>query len=97
MEPLHDLTLKKFHDGLLGKEFSALEVTQAYFDPPGEQGEDKTNVSGLLVVHAKRGRKAMPAILHIADEAGIQVQSVEVHEPDLEAVFLHLTGKALRD
>ncbi len=32
MEPLHDLTIKKFHDGLLNKEFSALEVTQAYFD-----------------------------------------------------------------
>jgi aspartyl-tRNA(Asn)/glutamyl-tRNA(Gln) amidotransferase subunit A len=31
MEPLHDLTIKKFHDGLLNKEFSALEVTQAYF------------------------------------------------------------------
>jgi aspartyl-tRNA(Asn)/glutamyl-tRNA(Gln) amidotransferase subunit A len=31
MEPLHDLTIKKFHDGLLNKEFSALEVTQEYF------------------------------------------------------------------
>jgi aspartyl-tRNA(Asn)/glutamyl-tRNA(Gln) amidotransferase subunit A len=28
---MHDLTIKKFHDGLLNKEFSALEVTQAYF------------------------------------------------------------------
>jgi aspartyl-tRNA(Asn)/glutamyl-tRNA(Gln) amidotransferase subunit A len=31
MEPLHDLTIKKFHDGLLNKEFSALEITQAHF------------------------------------------------------------------
>ena len=31
MELLHNLTIKKFHDGLLNKEFSALEVTQAYF------------------------------------------------------------------
>jgi aspartyl-tRNA(Asn)/glutamyl-tRNA(Gln) amidotransferase subunit A len=31
MEPFHDLTIKKFHEGLLNKEFSALEVTQAYF------------------------------------------------------------------
>jgi aspartyl-tRNA(Asn)/glutamyl-tRNA(Gln) amidotransferase subunit A len=29
---LHDLTIKKFHDGLLNKEFSALEATQAFFD-----------------------------------------------------------------
>ena len=28
---LHDLTIKKFHDGLLAKEFSALEITQAHF------------------------------------------------------------------
>jgi ABC-2 type transport system ATP-binding protein len=72
-------------------------VTKAVFDPPGEEGEDKTNVSGLLVVNAKRGRRAMPFILHLAEEAGIQIQSVEVHEPDLEAVFLSLTGRALRD
>ncbi len=29
--------------------------------------------------------------------AGAAVSSVEVVQPDLEAVFLHLTGKALRD
>jgi ABC-2 type transport system ATP-binding protein len=72
-------------------------VTQAIFDPPGEEGENKTNTSGLMLVNAKRGRKAMPFILRLADEAGIPVESVEVHEPDLEAVFLHLTGRALRD
>jgi linearmycin/streptolysin S transport system ATP-binding protein len=72
-------------------------VTQAIFDPPGEEGENKTNVSGLLIVSAKRGRKAMPYILRLADEEGIPIESVEVHEPDLEAVFLHLTGRALRD
>lgn len=29
---LHDLTIKKFHDGLLNKEFLATEVVKAYFD-----------------------------------------------------------------
>jgi ABC-2 type transport system ATP-binding protein len=72
-------------------------VTQAVFDPPGEEGENKANVSGLIIVNAMRGRKALPFILHLADEAGIEIQSVEVREPDLEAVFLHLTGRALRD
>ncbi len=72
-------------------------VTQATFDPPGAKGELKTNLSGLLVVTALRGRKAMPFILHLAEEAGIKVESVEVREPDLEAVFLHLTGRELRD
>ena len=31
MKSLHELTIKSFHDGLLNKEFSALEITQAYF------------------------------------------------------------------
>lgn len=37
---------------------------------------------------------ALPSIL---DAAGRVVRSVTVEEPDLEAVFLHLTGKSLRD
>jgi ABC-2 type transport system ATP-binding protein len=37
---------------------------------------------------------ALPSIL---DAAGPVVRSVTVEEPDLEAVFLHLTGKSLRD
>ncbi len=72
-------------------------VTRAIFDPPGEEGETKANASGLLVVSARRGRKALPHILHLAEEAGIDIESVEVREPDLEAVFLHLTGRELRD
>jgi len=72
-------------------------VTQATFDPPGEDGENRTNVSGLLVVHARRGRRALPFILNLVEEEGIEIESVEVREPDLEAVFLHLTGRALRD
>ena len=52
---------------------------------------------GVLTVHAKRGRKALPQIIHLMDEAGIEIKSVEVREPDLEAVFLHLTGRELRD
>ncbi|HPS33196.1 MAG TPA: ATP-binding cassette domain-containing protein [Anaerolineaceae bacterium] len=32
-----------------------------------------------------------------ANELGIKIQSVDMREPNLEAVFLHLTGRALRD
>ena len=42
-------------------------------------------------------RRTLPAILEAVSDAGAAVRSVEVTEPDLEAVFLHLTGKALRD
>jgi ABC-2 type transport system ATP-binding protein len=36
-------------------------------------------------------------LLRTATDAGVAVSSVEVDEPDLETVFLHLTGKALCD
>ena len=39
----------------------------------------------------------LPDLLSAAAQAGVLVRSVEVREPNLEAVFLHLTGKALRE
>jgi ABC-2 type transport system ATP-binding protein len=32
-----------------------------------------------------------------ANEMGIKIHSIDIREPNLEAVFLHLTGRALRD
>lgn len=37
-----------------------------------------------------------PAV-HTAEEAGIKIFSIDIREPNLEAVFLQLTGRALRD
>ena len=48
----------------------------------------------LLVNGADR---ALAPILQAAATADLSVSSVDVDEPNLEAVFLHLTGKALRD
>lgn len=42
-------------------------------------------------------RAHLPAILQEAAAAGAAINTVEVAEPDLEAVFLHLTGRGLRD
>ena len=52
---------------------------------------------GVVNILAKRGRKALPHVISMMDAAGIEIVSVEVREPDLEAVFLNLTGRALRD
>ncbi len=43
------------------------------------------------------GRRVLPALLEAADRSGAAIDSVEVAEADLEAVFLHLTGTALRE
>jgi ABC-2 type transport system ATP-binding protein len=42
-------------------------------------------------------RTLLPELLRTVADSGVAVSSVDVNEPDLEAVFLHLTGKGLRD
>jgi len=59
--------------------------------------DEATVVPGGLYLVARDGRRLLPKLLELAEAAGVEVTSVEVVEPDLEAVFLHLTGKALRD
>jgi len=39
----------------------------------------------------------LPRLFESANRAGVRITSVEIQEPNLEAVFLHLTGRALRD
>ncbi|MBN1286680.1 MAG: ABC transporter ATP-binding protein [Anaerolineae bacterium] len=52
---------------------------------------------GEITILAKRGRRALPEAITVADEMGLRIESVKIEEPDLEAVFLHLTGRALRE
>jgi ABC-2 type transport system ATP-binding protein len=59
--------------------------------------DEATVVPGGLHLMGRDGRRLLPRLLELAEQAGVEVISVEVVEPDLEAVFLHLTGKALRD
>ena len=52
---------------------------------------------GSLALIVDDARTLLPELLRAATDAGAAVRGVDVDEPDLEAVFLHLTGKALRD
>jgi ABC-2 type transport system ATP-binding protein len=58
---------------------------------------DATSNEGGAHLLVRGGRHLLPKLLDTAEGSGLEVTSVEVIEPDLEAVFLHLTGKALRD
>jgi ABC-2 type transport system ATP-binding protein len=46
---------------------------------------------------ADEGHTLLPSILEAAERTGATLKSVDIVEPDLEAVFLHLTGTALRE
>ena len=52
---------------------------------------------GGIEILVTEARRHLPELLTAVTRDGVVVKSVEVVEPDLEAVFLHLTGKALRD
>jgi ABC-2 type transport system ATP-binding protein len=39
----------------------------------------------------------LAAVVSKANERGIKIRSIDIREPNLETVFLHLTGRALRD
>lgn len=41
--------------------------------------------------------EVLAPVVSRANELGIKIHSVDIREPNLEAVFLHLTGRALRD
>jgi len=45
----------------------------------------------------KDGRARIPEIVVAAHEAGITINSISLHEPDLEDVFLKFTGKKIRE
>jgi ABC-2 type transport system ATP-binding protein len=62
------------------------------------EGIDRADVTDSSVqLLAQDGRLRLAQVLEAASRTGTSVRSVEVDEPDLEAVFLHLTGTALRE
>src|SRR5215218_3680721 len=52
-----------------------------------------SHVSGRV----RRAGRAVPALLRDLDAVGVTLESVEVHRPTLDDVFLTLTGRSLRD
>ncbi|HOK18600.1 MAG TPA: ABC transporter ATP-binding protein [Caldisericia bacterium] len=62
------------------------------------QEVDKINIfEKSLEVLTLQGRKILPEVTKILWDEGIRVKSVEIKEPDLETLFLSLTGKTLRE
>lgn len=59
--------------------------------------DEATTHEGGIDILVTEARTILPRILETASATGASVSGVEIVEPDLEAVFLHLTGRALRD
>lgn len=52
---------------------------------------------GHLKVETHRFQEALMGILEITNQLDVRITSMEKWEPNLESVFLHLTGKKLRE
>ena len=52
---------------------------------------------GNLTLLVDDSNLVLPRLFETATRSGVRITSVEIQEPNLEAVFLHLTGRALRD
>lgn len=66
-----------------------------YREVPGVVNASRND--GEIVVNVDDAGAVLPALLSRTDAAGLRIRSVDIEEPNLEAVFLHLTGRALRD
>ena len=56
-----------------------------------------TAEDGKLNILAEDSNQVLPRLFETASTKGVRIISIEILEPNLEAVFLHLTGKGLRD
>ncbi|MDR0372361.1 MAG: ATP-binding cassette domain-containing protein [Nitrososphaerota archaeon] len=52
---------------------------------------------GVLEITVPNGKTAMPRIMEIATHNNIYIESILSREPDLEDVFLHYTGRSIRE
>jgi ABC-2 type transport system ATP-binding protein len=51
----------------------------------------------VLTVLVENSNLVLPRLFEAATAQNVRITSIDIQEPNLEAVFLHLTGRALRD
>jgi ABC-2 type transport system ATP-binding protein len=52
---------------------------------------------GEVVLNVDSAEATLPQVLSKANALDLNIRNIEIREPNLETVFLHLTGRALRD
>jgi ABC-2 type transport system ATP-binding protein len=73
----------------------AAGITDAWRNLEGV--EQVTIDDGTVTLLADDSNRVLPSLFESANRNDMRITSVDIQEPNLEAVFLHLTGRALRD
>jgi ABC-2 type transport system ATP-binding protein len=63
----------------------------------GEAQGQETAATPVIKIMAKHSQQAIVSVIGFLNERDIPLTSLEILEPNLESVFLHLTGKKLRE
>jgi ABC-2 type transport system ATP-binding protein len=69
--------------GLLGREVDGVTRTRV--------------ADGRIQLHVQGGDRVVPRVVVAAERGGFDIVDLSISEPTLETVFIHLTGKELRD
>lgn len=73
----------------------AEKLLPAWRKTEGVSKIDSTN--GTVTALVDDSNRVLPRLFDTAAEMDIRITSIDIQEPNLETVFLHLTGRALRD
>jgi len=52
---------------------------------------------GFIDVRVEKGEEKIPVLLQLMEKQGIKVESVSLRKPSLDDVFLHYTGRTIRE
>jgi len=77
------------------EEKSSEETAEALAHLPGIERAYGEN--GYVVLQAQNANLLLPNLVTYVSREGRSIKSLEIQEPNLEAVFLQLTGRGLRD
>ncbi len=82
-----DLTLNAHPNGIL-EDWKHVE---------GVNSVSMQEEEGPISLLVEDSNLVLPGLFEIAAHNGVRITSVDIQEPNLETVFIHLTGRALRD
>ena len=80
------ITIKTRNNALFGAKLAEAKLT-----------EKIVSVNGELTLSVANAHTALPRVVEVAAANGVYVDSIELHEPDLDDVFMHYTGRNIRE
>jgi len=90
-----ELVAELHADQIIEFEPTTTLVSDGFATLPGV--EAASTLDGRHVLRVRRMGQALPALLQEVERRGSALKSLATHEPTLEDVFVHLTGRGLRD